>query len=153
MCLCYSFLGTIQQNHPDKSYPDKCLPVAGTNIRPTLSIHVPFVKGNCCIQSCVLQYPCLAKYKRNVTDMVHSEPCLTIPVFDKCDGYGHIILITQILFCSKKGEKLQEPRQMALVSGLFDAKWRIFKINFNLYRLTQKYTTPEEADTPPKINP
>ena len=42
---------------------------------------------------------------------------------------------------------------MALVFGLFDAKWLIFKRNFNLYRVIQKHTTPVEADTPPKINP
>ena len=34
--------------------------------------------------------------------MVHSEPCLTIPAFDKCDGYSHIILITQILFAVRR---------------------------------------------------
>ena len=42
---------------------------------------------------------------------------------------------------------------MALVFGLFDANWLIFKRNFNLYRVIQKHTTPVEADTPPEINP
>ena len=41
---------------------------------------------------------------------------------------------------------------MALVFGLFDAKWPIFKRNFNLYRGIQKHATPVETDTSPKIN-